>query len=480
MKEPAPGRPAARPHAPRCAHCGLPVPPALVRDGALLQFCCLACEHVHEVLQGLGFQEYYHRARLAGALPAAARVSGRGFEDFDETGFQAQHVTTDATGRRSAQLYLEGVHCAACVWLVEKLPEVVPGLASVRLNLATSVAEVVFDGDETRLSAIGRALDDVGYTPHAYRSDETRRLRRREERTLLLRLGVAAAAAMNIMFLQGALYAGELQGGLDRGLETFFRWLALGLSLPVMLFSARPFLVAAWAGLRRRVPHIDLPVSLALLAAFAASAAATLRGAGPVYFDSLAALVALLLGARYLQARGQRFALERAESLRGVAFASFARRLEAGDPAATPVEVPLAALRPDDRVEVRSGELVPVDGTVLAGRSALDNGVLTGESEPVEVQEGDHVHAGATNLGARLVVRVEATGTATRVGGLLALVEDSLSRRPHLVELADRASRWFVVAVLLLAGVAGFLGWMRSPEEALERLVALLVVTCPC
>jgi len=455
------------------------VPPGLLRDDEERQFCCSGCRHVYGILNDLGYGEYYALAQASGRDGGPARVSGRGFDDFDDETFHARHVEESGPGRLRAQLYLEGVHCAACVWLVEKLPEVTPGLRSVRLNLATSVAEVEWDGETTRLSAIGRALDNVGYAPHAYRSDGTRELRRAEDRALLIKVGVAAAAAMNIMFLQGALYAGEYSGMASR-YTSYFRWLSFGLSLPVVLFAARPFFRAASAGLRRRVPHIDLPISLAVLAAFVYSAYATIRGVGPVYFDSLAALVALLLGARFIQRSAQRRALERAESLRAVAFAEFARRLDGGSPDGGSTEVPLAALKVGDRVEVLSGELIPVDGIVLAGRSGLDNAVLTGESEPVEVREGDAVHAGATNLGARLVLRVEATGARTRIGALMARVQDALSRRPPLVEIADRISRVFVLAVLVLAVVTGAVWLGRSAGAALEHVIALLVVTCPC
>ncbi len=478
MSERRDNQPAPSPASVRCTHCGLPVPPGLIKDGDEHQFCCSGCRHVYGILHDLGYDEYYRLADVSGG-GAPAQVSGRGFEDFDDATFREQNVEITSDGRQRAQLYLEGVHCAACVWLVEKLPEVVPGVDAVRLNLATSVAEVVWDGDATRLSVIGRALDNVGYTPHAYRSDETREARRAEDRAMLIKVGVAAAAAMNIMFLQGALYAGEYSG-MAAPYAQFFRWLAFGLSLPVIFFSARPFFRAAAAGLRQRVPHIDLPISLALLAAFGYSAVSTIKGSGPVYFDSLAALVALLLGARFIQSSAQRKAMERAESLRGVAFAEFARRIEGGDLDAPSLEVPLAALQPEDRVEVRSGELIPVDGTILAGRSSLDNAVLTGESVPIEVKAGDPVHAGATNLGARLVVRVEATGTATRVGALLALVQDAMSRRPPLVEIADRLSRWFVLSVLGLAVVAGAVWMTISADAALEHVIALLVVTCPC
>ena len=481
-----------------CSHCGLDVPPALVREGEDLQFCCAGCRQVYSLIHEWGYDDYYRLVETQNRELQPARVAGRAFEDFEDDAFRTQFVKSTGGGRECTELYLEGVHCAACVWLVEKLPEALPGLESVRLNLASSVARVVWDPDQVSLAPVSRALDSLGYTPHPHVVGEAHQVRRAEDRALLIKLGVAAACAMNIMFIHGALYAGE-HSGIAPAYESFFRWLSFGLALPVVLFSARPFYRSAWGGLRRRVPHMDLPIAVALTAAFAYSAWSTIVGHGEVYFDSLAALVALLLGARQVQRSAQRRALEQADNLRHVAFVEFARRLEGAGDDAPSLEVPLTALRPGDRVEVRSGELVPVDGRVLSGHSQVDNGVLTGESVPVEVhgpehrggiqddeargrasQGGSQVFAGATNLGARLVVQVEAVGDQTRVGALLAVVQDAMSRRPPVVQLADRLSRVFVTVVLALAAVSGALWIGESIPVALQHMVALLVVTCPC
>ena len=191
-------------------------------------------------------------------------------------------------------------------------------------------------------------------------------------------------------------------------------------------------------------------------------------------------LVAALLGARQIQRSAQRAAIERADSLRGAAFIEFARKFTGPGPDAPVVEVPLTALSTGDRVEVRSGELVPVDGVVLSGRSSLDNAVLTGEAAPMAVREGDVVNAGATNLGARLVVRVDAAGDRTRVGALLAIVQEALSAKPALLRTTDLLARRFVQALLVVAAITA-LAWLhRGPAVALERVVALLVVACPC
>lgn len=479
-RPPASIGPPAAPAAPAtCAHCGLTVPPTLVRAGEARQFCCSGCRQVHTLVHEWGFDQYYRLVEQQRGALEPARVSGRGFDDFDDRREQADATDTVGVGRCRTQFYLEGVHCAACVWLVEKLPAVLRGVDEVRLNLGSGVAEITWRPEDTRLSAIARGLDRLGYTPHLHRRSRAQEARRREDRAALARLGVAVACAMNLMFMHGALYAGDYSG-MASPYETLFRRLSLIVAIPVLLFSARPFFQTAIAGLRARMVHIDLPIAMAIAAAFAASAWNAVRGSGPLWFDSLAMLVAALLGARQVQRGAQRAALERADSLRGVAFLEFARRIDGDGPEAPVVEVPLAALAPGDRVEVRSGEPVPVDGVVISGASSLDNAVLTGEAAAQPVREGDAVNAGATNLGARLVVRVEATGERTRVGALLAVVQDALSRKPALLKATDRLARRFVQGLLGLAVVTG-LAWLPAgPVVALERVVALLVVACPC
>jgi len=462
-----------------CAHCGLEVPVHLVREGEATQFCCNGCRQVYAVVHDWGFDQYYRLVDQQRGTLEPARVTGRSFDDFDDERVQVEASEHVGGERCRTRLYLEGVHCAACVWLVERLPSVLPGVDEVRLNVGSAVADITWRPGRTRLSAIGRALDRLGYTPHVHRASRAQEARRSEDRMLLARLGVAVACDMNLMFLQGAVYAGEYQG-MASPYYTFFRWFSLLVAIPVVTFSARPFFQTAIAGLRNRIVHIDLPIAIAITVAFLASAWNTVTGSGAIWFDSAAMLIAALLGARQIQRSAQRAALERADSLRGVAFLEFARRLAGTNADDQATEVPLAALAPGDLVEVRSGELVPVDGVVVAGRSSLDNAVLTGEAAPVAVREGDAVNAGATNLGARLVVRVEATGEQTRVGALLAVVQDALSRKPQLLKTTDVLARRFVQALLAVSVLTG-LAWLHAgPAAAITRVVAVLVVACPC
>jgi len=466
--------------APACAHCGLAVPLSLVRDHEDEQFCCQGCRQVRALVKEWGFEQYYQLIDRQQTPAAPARVSGRSFEDFDDERQHADATDILDADRRRTRLYLEGVHCAACVWLVEKLPAVLPGVDEVRLNYGSAVADITWRPGRTRLSVIARALDRLGYTPHVHRASRVQEARRVEDRAMLARVGVAAAGAMNLMFVSGALYAGE-HSGMASAYEGFFRALSVIIAVPVLGYSARPFFQTALAGLRAGMVHIDLPIAVAIAIAAAASTWNAVSGSGPIWFDSLAMLVAALLGARQLQRGAQRLALERADSLRGVAFLEFARRIDGRAADAAVLEVPLAALLPGDLVEVRSGELIPVDGVVVAGVSSLDNAVLTGEAVPLPVVEGDAVNAGATNLGARLIVRVDATGARTRVGALLALVQDATARRPAVLQTTDVLARRFVFVLLAVAAATLVVTWsLLGPDAAFARVVALLVVSCPC
>ncbi|MHC5114398.1 MAG: heavy metal translocating P-type ATPase, partial [Planctomycetota bacterium] len=202
----------------------------------------------------------------------------------------------------------------------------------------------------------------------------------------------------------------------------------------------------------------------------------TLRGTGEVYFESLTAVVFLLLVGRWLQDRHRRSALDAVELLFTLTPA-VARQV---DDAGAVRDVPVERLDAGDRVEVRAGDTIPVDGVIADGTSVFDRSVLTGESRPVTLAPGEAVHAGVTNIGAPVVVEVRATGAETRVGKLMALVERFAQDRPPITRLADRVAHFFVGVVLALAAITVAAWWSVEPSQAVEHAIALLIVTCPC
>jgi Cu2+-exporting ATPase len=327
---------------------------------------------------------------------------------------------------------------------------------------------------QAKLSDVAVALDRIGYPVHPYRGARAAEVRKRENRELLLKIGVAGAVAGNVMAIAFGLYGGFLHG-IEPEYLLLFRLTSLLVAAPSVFWCGSTFFRGAFGALRAKTLSMDVPIAIGLLVGYVQGAVNTLRATGEVYFDVVTMLVFLLLAGRYLLKRRQGAAVEAAELLSSLAPSS-ARVVEDGGER----EVPLEALVPGMRVAVLAGETFPADGVVAAGRSSVDPSLLTGESRPVEVAIGDAVHAGTVNLSGRLEVAIESTGEDTRVGRLMRLVEESARRRAPIVQLADRISGRFVAVVLALAAITFAIWWHVSTQLAFDHAVALLIVTCPC
>ena len=250
------------------------------------------------------------------------------------------------------------------------------------------------------------------------------------------------------------------------------------LTLPVLLYCATPFFAGAWRGLRLLQLGMDLPVAIGIGGAFIASAWSTLGGGGAVYYDSVTMFVALLLVARLAELRARRRAGDAIEAI-AHDVPQAAERLLATDATRTE-RVAAHRLEPGDRIRVAAGAPVAADGTVIEGRSHVEEAMLTGESWPRAKAVGDRVFAGSINRESPLLVRVDATGEATAVAALARMVEDAANARPRIAQLADRAARTFVAALLVIAAVTGLAWWHVEPARALMVTLAVLVVSCPC
>jgi Cu2+-exporting ATPase len=442
-----------------CAHCGLPS-----RD----DYCCTGCAIVAAAIREHGLDRFYALRDVTTSTPA--QVSARGYAELDDPAFAKLHVRLDAAGRAHAAVYLEGLRCMACAWLVEATPRCVPGVVDVRADIGRARADITWDPARVPLSAIARHLDRLGTTVHPYRGTEREAQRRREDRAHLVRLGVAGAAAGNIMLLSIAQYAGAR--------EALFRWAAMLVAVPALGYAALPMFRTALGALHARRLHLDLPLAIGIAAGLVWGTVDVVRGSGDIYFDSLAMLVFLLLAARWVVSRHQRRASSAAEMLLALTPGRACRV----DPTSGAVhEVAIEAIAPGDVVEVAIGDVVPVDGVVARGASALDVGLLTGESRPVAVDVDDAVQAGCANVVAPLRVRATAVGEATRVGALVASIAALAARRADIERLVDRVAARFVV-VVTTAAVATFVAWTAATgaTTGAERAMALLVVTCPC
>ena len=455
-----------------CAHCGLEVPTGVVEESAMRQFCCAGCRTAFAILHEGGLDRYYD---LSERRNEPVRPTGRSYEEFDHPAFTELYVKALNNGLAEVELYLEGVHCASCVWLVERVPLVLPGVMRAELEVRRSLARVTWNPALVRLSRVARMLDSLGYAPHPFRGVARDAMRRREDRAMLVRIGVAGAIAMNVMLAALALYSGWL-GGMEPQYERFFRWISLLLVTPALAWPGRVFFAGAWSALRTRTLHMDVPIALGLAAGYVQGAINTVLDRGPVYFDGLATLTFALLVGRYLQQRGQRAAADSAELLYSVT-PSTARLVEPGDEVR---DIPAQALLPGMIIEVRAGETLPADGTIVLGQTRVDNSLLTGESRPVAAATGERVYAGTVNLSAPVRVYVEESGEESRVAKILRQVEEGSRRRAPVVALANRMAAWFV-AIVLVAAVGTWLVWrFIDPSRGIDNAIALLIVTCPC
>lgn len=455
-----------------CSHCALPVAAGDVRDGAEQQFCCAGCATAWEILHEHGLDQYY---RLPERRLAAVGASARSYEEFDHPSFRDLHVRGLTGGLSRVVLLLEGIHCASCVWLVERVPLLVPGVTRAELDVRRSLVTIEWDAVATPLSAVARTLAALGYPPHPFVGGARESLRRREDRAALVRIGISGAIAINVMLAALASYTSFFGQGLDASFERFFRWLSLALVIPAMLGPGRVFFRSAWASLRARALHLDLPIAIALGVGFVRGAFNTFRGSGPVYLDGIAVLIFLLLVGRYLQQRWQRAATDASELLHSLT--PNGSRVVEGDAIR---EVPASAITPGMLLDVRAGDTLAADGTIESGRTTLDMAWLTGESRPVAAAVGDEVLAGTINVAAPVRVRVTRAGEETRVARVLQQVEESAQRRAPVVLLANRLAGVFVAAVLTLSVVTWALWRTSDPNAAIDNAIALLIVTCPC
>ena len=463
---------------PRCDHCLLEFPEREAireRDGdAERVFCCTGCQGIHRLIREEGLSAFYEGRRWdEGGL--AARP-----EDPQEVEAFRAAVREGKGGTAEIDLYVEGIRCASCVWLNERLLSRTPGVSFARVNYATHRARVRFDPAVTDLPVVLGRIRSAGYLPKPYGESEGQAAQRRETRDLLVRLGTAGFLSSQLMVISIALYAGYFQG-IDPGTRRLLEWVGLGLTLPVYFYAGAPFLRNTVTGLRHGRFNMDALIALGAGAALAYSAWQMVLG-GEVYLDTAAMIVTLVLVGRYVEAAAKGRASEAVARLAALQPRE-ARRLEPRPGGGFEARrVPVAELQPGDRVEVVPGERVPADGRLVEGASEVDESLVTGESRPVGKGPGSPAIGGTVNLHGSFVLEVTRTGAATVLAGIIRAVEEAQASRPRIQAVADRVVGVFVPAVLVLA-VGATVGHLLRGTPAASAVmvgVSVLVIACPC
>lgn len=383
-----------------------------------------------------------------------------------------------ADGRAGVDLLVRGARCAGCIAKIEKAVAALPGVATARLNLSLGRLAVGFADGRADPAAVIAALEGLGYEATLYDPGEARDERDREGRRLIIALAVAGFGAMNAMMFSVPLWAGLFDQELGPSTRTLMMWLSGIVGAPCAIYAGMPFFESAWRSLRAGRANMDVPISIGVILTLAISFSETFLHGRDAYFDAAVMLLFLLLVGRWLD-----------HVLRGKARSAAADLLAMQAPTATRLDgegveraIPLADVRPGDRLRVRPGERIPVDGMLEEGRSEIDNSLLTGESAPESVTAGARLRAGALNLSGLLTVRAVARSDDSALAAIARLVEAGAQNRSRYVRLADRAAALYVPVVHTAAALTFAGGWALGlgPREALIRAVAVLIVTCPC
>ena len=458
-----------------CFHCGLPIPQDASFHSRLDErerdFCCFGCQSVCAAIYEAGLQGYYQRTP-EGQLLAPPPQPPKDIEIYDFDDVQ-QEFTTCSGDIRDINLLVEGIHCAACVWLIERGLKREHGVQAVEVNLAGKRLHLRWDNSQQKLSDLIRALTRIGYSAVPYDPESAEGAIRKTNRAMLFRLFFAGFAAMNMMWISIALYSGANE---DKFRE-FFHWMGLLLATPTLFYSGYPFFRGALGGLRAGHLTMDMPIAIGLSVTYAYSLYVTAGSGmvGEVYFDTVTNLTFVILIGRYLEGM-----------FRQQAVSATKRLMELQPRVALLIRdgieqmIPIRGVKIGDRVLIKPGHTVPVDGVVLEGRSSIDESMLSGESAPVHKTVNSSVSAGTVNTTGALLVEVRALMQDSALSKIIRLVEEAQSSKAPIQRLADTIVPWFVLVTILCATITFFVWNSDDFEIALMAATSVLIITCPC
>jgi Cu+-exporting ATPase len=453
-----------------CYHCGEDCNDTLLEDGGNY-FCCEGCRLVFNLLNQNGLCTYYN---LNAAPGSNQRINVRA-DKFtfleDETVRQKLLLFTD--GKQSkVSFYLPQIHCSSCIWLLENLHKLDPGIVSSRVDFPKKTVDVLYSDTAMSLRKLAELLTSIGYEPHISLKDLNDKNLRKIDRRRLIKLGVAGFCFGNIMMLSLPEY---FSGGAisDLKMKHLFSWLNLILSLPVFFYSATEFYQSAWQGIRQRFLNIDAPIVLATVITFSRSVYEIMSGSGAGYLDSMAGIVFLMLLGRIFQDYTyQALSFERD-------FKSYFPVSVCLKKADKEVYVPISEIKAGDRILIRSHELIPADGILFLGKALIDYSFVTGESAPVEKGMGEILYAGGKQTGGEIeleVIKEVSQSYLTQLWNNNVFKEDRTKR----VSFIHALGRYFTWALLGLSVVSATYWYIENPARVWSAVTAILIVACPC
>lgn len=465
-----------------CYHCGEPVPKGFKAELTIAnekrEFCCFGCMAIAETIVSDGMEQFYqHRSALSEKASDFTQAQEDELKLYDSPELQEDFVE-QYDNYSVANLSISGITCAACIWLLEREINKLEGVEAFAVNHSSHKARLQWKRDELPLSTVLIKVRQLGYRALPFQEDQVRKQAHKERRTSILRIAIAGIATMQNMMFSVPLYLG-MYSGIDSQFLSLFRWVSMLMCIPVICYSALPFYRAAWRDIQTRHLTMDIPVSIAILAAFAASSYITMftepSVESDVYFDSISMFAFFLLLGRFLEMLARHKHLNTDIELSELLPTTAQIQTENGEES-----VPARRIVAGDKVIVRQGEVIPVDGVVLEGESRVDESALTGEFLPILKTPGTNVSGGTANVENTLTIQASSTLRNSRVSAILQMLDKAQSEKPKTAQIADQIASYFVLFVLLSTGGVGLYWSLQGSEDVFAIVLSVLVVTCPC
>ena len=468
-----------------CNHCHLSFDEKIMIKENDLNFCCGGCQSVYHILKSENLDSFYEKLGNK-TIKAPLQVSNDDLSKFDSENFLNSYTTITKDGFVQIDLILEGIHCAACVWLNEKVLYDTKGVIEANINFTTNKARVVFNSDILKLSDIIKKIRSIGYNAYAYDSSIADKEASKAKQDYFVRIMVAVVCTMNIMMLSVAKYTGFFTG-MSIEVKNMIHLAEFILATPVLFFSGFVFYKGAYFGLKNRIVNMDLLVSSGATMTYVYSLFVLFGAKGESYFDSVAMIITFVLVGKYLEVIGKKSAIDTLDKIKSTL------PLEAIVVKDGKKETKaLNLVQVGDIIELKIGEKVPVDGKIISGNASFDESSLTGESIPVYKKTGDNIFSGTVILDSTILFEVVKDFKNSTFSSIVTLLEDSLNSKPKIQTLANKISRRFSLIILSIAFIT-FLVWyyfgldlgfyfegVNQFERSFITAISVVVIACPC
>jgi len=458
----------------KCDHCHLEFSEDVMIEDDGHYFCCNGCQGVYHLLSEQGLDGFYKKLGDEHLAPPSNQ-----FEDasnFDTPAFYEQYVKQTKDGFSEVSLIIEGIHCAACVWLNEKALTNMDGVIATNINYTNNKAKIVWDDENVKLSQIIEMIRAIGYNAYPYDASLQEEKANKERKEYYLRMAVAIFATMNMMTIMVAQYAGYFSG-ISADIKHILNIGEWVLATPVLFYSGWPFFKGMYYGIKTKTVNMDTLVATGSMLTYLYSIYITLTRSGEAYFDSVTMIVTFVLVGKFLEVLSKKSVADTLDVMNK--YLPHDVKVLDGEKVFTKNVNDVAV---GEVVLVNAGDKVALDGEVIDGSGTFDESSLTGESEPIFKTVGDTIISGTVSIDADVKYKVSKDYAHSTMSNIVSLLENAMNNKPRLQQLANRLSEYFSSVILLLAAFT-FIGWYfysSDFEQSFMIAISVIVIACPC